>query len=318
MRVLHITNAFPIPEHPAFGIFIKEQIESLKEIGIDCDVFFINAYQKGKLEYLRVLRKLFILIKNYDLIHCHHPYTFFAAFLANAFRKRIITSFLGSIGNSDNSLFVAFSTIILSDSIIVKRAESIKYLTKKINLIPNGVSLKLFSEIDRADSRRELKLKDNSVKYVLFCSAGGTDRKVKRYDRYCTVISILKSVYKENVDELLLINDNRERIPFYFNAANVHLITSDYEGSPNSVKESLACNIPVVSTDVGNVKTMLEGIEGCYVSKSFDPEELANLIAESFKNDRIKGRLALSEKGLDMNNIALKIQELYNSVVKNN
>ena len=53
MKVLHITNNYPTPNLPIFGIFVKEQIESLSKLNIDCDIFFINGREKGNFEYLK-------------------------------------------------------------------------------------------------------------------------------------------------------------------------------------------------------------------------------------------------------------------------
>jgi len=74
------------------------------------------------------------------------------------------------------------------------------------------------------------------------------------------------------------------------NAADVHLLTSDYEGSPNSVKECMACNTSVVSTNVGNVNELLNNVEGCFVSDNFDENELAELVNKSLKSKTTNGR----------------------------
>ena len=87
-------------------------------------------------------------------------------------------------------------------------------------------------------------------------------RKEKRYDIYKKVMELLQSKYNfTTIEELHLVNVSRDLVPYYFNASDLHLLVSDFEGSPNSIKESLACDIPVVSTKVGNVEEMLSGLE---------------------------------------------------------
>ena len=58
MKVLHITNNYPTKNLPIFGIFVKEQIDSLSRQNIDCEVFFINGKENGKFEYIRAIKNL--------------------------------------------------------------------------------------------------------------------------------------------------------------------------------------------------------------------------------------------------------------------
>src|SRR5690606_759675 len=103
----------------------------------------------------------------------------------------------------------------------------------------------------------------------------------KRIDRFDETMRILKSNYPQyNFEELKLVNVEREFMPLYFNASSVHLLTSDFEGSPNSVKESLCCNTPVVATNVGNIIEMLEGADNCFFSENFETIDLANLVVK--------------------------------------
>ena len=95
------------------------------------------------------------------------------------------------------------------------------------------------------------------------------------------------------------------------------MLSSDFEGSPNSVKECLACNVPVVSTPVGNVAELLNGIEGSYVSKSFNPEELAELSCSALKRDHFSSRDSIIEKGLDIKAVAIKLFNIYRDLIQN-
>ena len=119
-----------------------------------------------------------------------------------------------------------------------------------------------------------------------------------------------------NIEELKLINTERSLIPYYFNAASLHLLTSDFEGSPNSVKEAMACNIPVVSTDVGNVKEMLSGVEGSYVASTNNAEELAELVYKALNNkNNINSREVLIQKKLDIESVAKNIITIYKKTI---
>ena len=78
------------------------------------------------------------------------------------------------------------------------------------------------------------------------------------------------------------LNTNKDLIPYYMNSADCILFTSIQEGSPNVIKEALACNIPIVSTNVGDVKERLETIDGCFVIDDYDAKNLAEALLKNF------------------------------------
>jgi glycosyltransferase involved in cell wall biosynthesis len=317
IKVLHITNLYPTMDNVAYGTFIKEQIDSLSSIGIECEIVFINAQKNGRLQYFKKIKEIRKRAKKFDLLHCHHTYSaFITIFFARPFQP-VLTSFLGPGGKEGkSSRFYHLKKAIFnyvtrqSNAFIVKDNPTLNLTQfKKANYIPNGVSLSFFREIAMQKACQKLKIKQRN--YILFCSSSNHLRPEKRYDIFKETIRILRDIYHQDVAELILMNQPRNLVPLYFNASRVHLLTSDYEGSPNSVKEALACNIPVVSTDVGNVNLMLKGIEGCYVSAHNDPNELAFLVNESLKYRRIKGRERIIDLKLDLKSIAHKIGKIY-------
>ena len=102
-------------------------------------------------------------------------------------------------------------------------------------------------------------------------------------------------------------------VPHYFSASSLHLLTSDFEGSPNSVKESMCCNTPVVSTPVGNVQEMLSGAQNCFVTNSFEAQELAFYCDKALKTNG-NPRDVMLQKNLDMESVAQKLIQIYNRV----
>jgi teichuronic acid biosynthesis glycosyltransferase TuaC len=151
---------------------------------------------------------------------------------------------------------------------------------------------------------------------LLFVSSNKI-RKQKRYDRFSQTITILKEKYKINgIQEIKLINTSRDKIPFYFNAVDIHLMSSEFEGSPNSVKESLACNTSVVSTNVGNVSELLKNVKGSYVSEGSSPEELAFLVDKALRDNFQNGLERLIELELDIDSVALKLKNIYIKLIK--
>ncbi len=315
MRILHITNNFPTLNFPIFGIFIKEQIESLNNLGAENEVFFINSREEGKGAYLRSLWKLRRYLKQnrYDIIHCHHSFSG-AIFLLSGkwFKTKRLLSYQSDPRNEGGRLLFRILYIFFNRIILKNKP---KYNNKpKIVHLPNGVNTSFFVPMNKNQCKDKLGL-DKSKRYVLFMDSYNR-RPCKRIDRFSETLSILREKYHyANLEPLVLTNTSRSLIPAYINASDLHLLTSDFEGSPNSVKECMACNVHVVSTPVGNVSDMLKDVEGSYVSSSFNSEELAELSDKALKTNETNSRNILSLKGLDIETVARRLLSLYNSML---
>lgn len=313
MKILHITNNYPTDKHPIFGIFVKEQIDSLRSTGLECDVFFINGRENGKSAYFKGLFKLLKKLKNtdYDILHCHHIYSAVLLLLTlNFFKFKRIISYQNP-PSKEGGLFLYQIIKLFFDGVILKDTKSID---KKVYYLPNGTNTEFFINYSRRECIAKLNL-DASKKYILFMDSNKEKRTQKRVDRYDKVIDyLLKNGNPYNVAPIKLTNTKRNLIPYYMNACSLHLITSDYEGSPNSVKECLACNTSVVSTPVGNIHDLIGDVNGCYVSKSFDPSELAELVVKSLTHKNFTSRNQLFEKKLDIESVSKKLLNIYNSI----
>lgn len=312
MRVLHITNNFPTKKFPIFGVFVKEQIASLTRKGISNEVLFINGREKGKLEYIKsiffIRRKL--RKKNFDVIHCHHALSAICLILTGMAKKnKVVVSFQNDPEYELGKRL--YNYIKRKTSAQIFKNNSLLINDDKSFYLPNGVDLNFFKLIDKNEARGKLDLKKEKT-YILFVSSNFI-RPQKRYDRFQKVLQLLKTNYgHDNLEELKLINIERAKIPLYFNAVDLHLLTSDFEGSPNSVKECLTCNTSVVSTNVGNVKDLLKDVNGSFVSEKNNPEELAFLVDKSLKwKGEKKSREKIIQKKLDINSVAEKLINIY-------
>lgn len=315
MKILHITNAYPIEKYSAYGIFIKEQIDSLNGLGFTNDVFFINAREKGKIEYLRCINKIREESSNYDLVHCHHEYSA-TSFLFSGSRKPYVLSILGDIVNRKRHLDKIMFNLhkIFSKRIIYKN--NLQDRCRKLLYLPNGVNTDLFRPLDKNESKKNLNLPIYE-NYILFVTAGGIDNKIKRYDIFVKVVENLNNKGC-NLTPLILSGVDRLNVPYYYNSSELMLMTSDHEGSPNAVKEAMACNLPLVSTDVGNVRVMLNNCNGSYVSSSNSIDELTRLCMTSLGsgNNNNNGRNIIFEQKLDINSVAERLRNLYLSTLK--
>ncbi len=315
MKVLHITNNYPTNKYPIFGIFVKEQINSLSEIGINSDLLFINARENGKCEYISSIFSLKKILKNnsYDIIHCHHTFSAFILFLSTLFKKKKNRYVVSFQCDPSKEFFGILYFLIRTkfDAFIYKN--KFNFIDSKSYYLPNGVNEKFFKNFSKKDARDFLSL-DHNKKYILFVSSNFI-RKQKRYDVFKNTIKYLQSNYPQyNFEPLLMINIERSKVPYYFNAADLHLLTSDYEGSPNSVKESIFCNTPVVSTNVGNVEDIFNSLPGCFISKSNSPSELSKLVIKAINFTKFEGRKILIKKAYSIKNVAIKLKNIYNEL----
>jgi len=313
MKILHITNNYPTKKYPAFGIFVKEQIESLAKKGIDSDVFFINGRERGKIEYVRSIVKLhhYIKKKSYDVIHCHHCFSGIIYLMSGLFLfNRGVLSYQNSPKNECGQLMYQLNKILF-EKIIFKHME---ICDSKVEYVPNGVNTDIFRPIDKKYAKKVVGLCEDK-RYVLFMDSYNL-RRQKRVDRFKKVINILREKYNHSdVEPIVLTNVKRDLVPFYICSSDLHLITSDFEGSPNSVKECMACGIPVVSTPVGDVKSLIGDVPGCFISKAFDSVELGYLANKVLENKKSIDIDIVYKKKLATSQVSTKLLTVYDNIL---
>ena len=161
--------------------------------------------------------------------------------------------------------------------------------------------------------RSKLNL-DKNKKIILF--AGNETDLVKNYILAKEIFVNLKKSLNDVLMISIPLNTDKELIPYYMNSADCLLFTSLQEGSPNVIKEALACNIPIVSADVGDVRERLENVEGCIVCNSYNAYEFISSIKEILNNEnKIDGRSNVLS--LDLKKTAQNIIEIYKNIIDN-
>ena len=146
MRILHITNNFPTLNFPIFGIFIKEQIESLRSLGNENEVFFINSREEGKIAYLKSLGRLRRHLKqnSYDIIHCHHSYSGVTFLLSGQWpNTRRLLSYQSDPRNEGGILLLTF--YIGSLIKLYSRTDPRRTNLSKTVYLPNEVNTRFFA-----------------------------------------------------------------------------------------------------------------------------------------------------------------------------
>lgn len=292
-----------------FAPFVIEQVEALRDGG--CEVDFFGVSGKGLSGYLKNRSSLKNKIKAFqpDVIHAHYG---LSGLLANLqCRVPVVTTYHGSDINDPKVFRFSRMAMRLSAwNIFVSRGIMDKAkATKKCSLIPCGVTLEKLRPMDKTEAREAMKLLPDK-KYVLFASAFDNTVKDAPLAR--------ETVEGLGVELLELKGYTREEVSRLLCAVDALLLTSYNEGSPQVIKEALACGCPIVSVDVGDVKERLEGLEGCFVAQSREPKELAELLQKvlSFEG-RTEGRERLISDGLDNQSIARRIVEIYEKVSRN-
>lgn len=273
MNILHVTNAWPDEKNPIRGIFIKEQIDSIRAEGIPVDVHVISRLNgQGYISSIKTLRSS---SRNYEIIHAHHVLSALACILAGIPASRLVCSFLNERGKNILGISPMISKTI--ESFVVRKSGVCIYKNKSFDKIRRRNDLIMGNAVDPDRFYYESKLSackklglDPTLIYVLFVSANDLYRPAKRYDRFTEVIKLLQ-LDIPNVAALTLVNETRDRVPAFFNASDLLLVCADHEGSPNAVKEALACGIPVVSTSVGDVAEQIRHISDCEIVSPFDP-----------------------------------------------
>lgn len=299
MKVLFISSGNGIN---GISPIIKNQGESLKKAGVQIEYFLIIG--KGPFSYIKhifTLRK-YIKSKDYDLFHAHYLISSITATFSGC--RPLIVSLMGS--DTKSGLFwkiiIKLFAFLYWKRVIVKSNSMKRDISiKKAKIIPNGVELDLV---------RPSNINDKSLqKTILFGS--NPNRYVKNYSLAEKAMARLKT---NNVYLKVVHSVTHKQIIEEINMSAVLLLTSHWEGSPNIIKEAMACNCPIVSTDVGDVRWLF-GEEPGHFLTSPNPDEVAEkiLLALDFAENhgRTNGRERLKKLGLDAETIALKITNVY-------
>jgi len=326
MKILHVTNGYPSKKTPVAGLFVKEQIDSIDKCLDKNDVFVINTRERGRVDYLKALFALRKCVHKYDIVHAHHIYVGFLLLLVSDKQENNIVVSLMSDPERKTSGHLKNFIYKTTYKYCEKHAKGIifkKEIPDGLNRpnvfhLPNGVDTDVFFPIDKAEAKHRLGLTE-SKRYILFVSSNSLHRREKRYDRFQKVVQLLHEQYGlDDVEGLAISDVSREDTVLYFNAAELHLLVSDVEGSPNSVKESIACNTPVVSTNVGNVDAMIGSLGTCKVVSSFDEKDIADAVRDCLNKPPADLRKQIEVLKLDVNSIAKQLCEIYANLAHDN
>lgn len=303
------------------SVIVRNQGDSLLEKGINIGYFLIKG--KGVLGYLKNVRKLRSLIRNqaFDILHAHYGDSGIVSYLAKRRDIPVVVSFMGSdlmgsIGGGGQYTFISRCFAYIHrffarryDCCIVKSTVQKDKLpaVRKFAVVPNGINLSRFYPYDKNVARRRIGLPVDK-QLILFVSDPA--RLEKNYKLALESVSRIKA---EEVKLIVVHGVTQNKVNDFLNACDVLLLTSFHEGSPNIIKEAMACNCPIVATDVGDVREIIGDIEGCYIAK-WDPQDVSIKIRDALSfNKRTTGRCNITHLAADR--IAERIIRIYEESV---
>jgi teichuronic acid biosynthesis glycosyltransferase TuaC len=329
MRVLAVTNLYPTLRNPGIGTFIEQQILGLKRSGLDVDVMHVDRGERGMRAYFTIGAELQSRIEEFqpDVVHAMYGGVLAERVTCIVKDRATVVSFCGSdllgelLSGSMRRIISEYG--ILASHIAARRAVGIVVKShnleaalpasvsrSKVRIIPNGIDLQRFRPLDQVDCRNKLRWDPNKF-HVLFPTNGGDPCK-RLYLAQAAIDEANRSGLNAELHQLRGVP--HEGVPIWLNASDVVLLTSLHEGSPNIIKEALACDRPVVSVDVGDVRERISGIEGCHIAAP-DPDDLGvKLVLVEARGERIAGRERM--RALSIEQAALSLESFYHEVLE--
>jgi teichuronic acid biosynthesis glycosyltransferase TuaC len=280
VRALIVTNLYPTPESPRRGRFVRDQVDALRKLGVELDLFTFPIGARSYLPAAQALRR-YLRGRSFDVVHAHYGLCGWVARLAGA--RPLVVTFHGTdvrhrgVGPSSRLLArgVALAAGVSRSTFEPEAGRPGLPARSPVAVLPTGVDLGRFRPLPRADARRRLGL-DPAGRYLLFPADPG--RRVKRHDRALEVA-------RRSGAELLTTSEvHPERMPDYVNAAAAVLVTSESEGFGLAALEALACGVPVLSTPVGIAPLALSGVDGCLLAR-FEPETWARVARDLLERE---------------------------------
>ncbi|WP_323675942.1 glycosyltransferase [Halorubellus sp. PRR65] len=322
--------------------FFRQQVAVLQAQGVEVDVLPVPGKRvttdhadrsRSVLDYVRyypaVLKASF---GEYDVLHANYGLTAPAA-LAQPNLPVVLTLWGSDILGKPAPLsrFCAKR----ADAVIVMSDEMAAATGTDCHVIPHGVDLDVFRPFSSEVARDVLGWRRDG-KHVLFPYA--KQRAVKDYPRAERVVDEVRNrlgtrPVAVEVGDVTQTGEcsadgagaadavalhaihgvPHDRMPLYLNAADAVLLTSKSEGSPNAIKEALACDTPVVSTPVGDVPDLVAGVRNATVASTDD--ELADALASVLeRGEPSDGRRTMTE--LSAERMGERIRAVYDSVAR--
>lgn len=299
--------------------FVTEQGEALQAAGCEVEFFLIKGNYFGQ---LAALKKKIAEFKP-DIIHAHYGLSAITAELQS--EVPVVTTFHNG---ETHSWYVNMLTSLMSlrAKHVIYVAEHIHELLyfkhKNFSILPCGVSLEDCVITPKGEARRLLGWSDDR-KYIMF---GGAITNLRK--GYPLLKEALKILGRNDIEVVEMKGLSRADCVLRMCASDVFALPTKNEGSPQALKEAMACNCPIVATDVADIRYLLGNLSGHYLlenrGKSFafwegnekSATELANLLERAIAfSARTNGRERIVELGYTNELVAQRIISIYENIL---
>jgi teichuronic acid biosynthesis glycosyltransferase TuaC len=327
VRALVVTNMYPTPTAPATGTFVAARVESLRDAGVQVELLHLMRHEGGRRVYRGLAKRVkdLVVASKPNLVHVMYGGVM-AHVVTRAIRELpVVVSFCGSdlLGGKANGAVgdLALRYGVLASRRAARRAAGVLVMShnlfdalprsvdrSRVWIVPDGVDFSRFRPKDRSECQRALRW-DPGRRHVLFPAL--PSRPVKRFSLAEAAVTLLNRA-SGGVELHALDGVPHGEVPVWLNAAGAIVLTSIHEGSPNVVKEALACNVPVVSVDVGDVRERIAGIAGCFIADP-TPEDLSAKLGRALERERptdARDRIA----DLSLERVAEQVRDIYRLV----
>lgn len=271
MNILFVYKGYKGYKGVLSNAVIDAQINSLlkKELKIIKFPLITSGAFSYCTEYIRLIR--FIRSNKIELIHAHYSYS---AIISALTGKKTICSLMGSDIYDANKIMLItlkfFSKYLWKKTIV--KSNRMQQIISNSTVIPNGIDFSIFRNIDKLEAIKKANF-DSNKKNIIFI-AQDIKSKVKNFKLAEEAVNYLnnKDVILHKISQI-----PQEELVYYYNAADLLLLTSLSEGSPNVIKEAMACNCPIISTDVGDVSELIADSKNCFIA-SYSPKDISEKI----------------------------------------
>ena len=318
MRVLLVHSGNGVAGLSSTYTFVHEQGEALRARGIEIEYYAVVG--KGIWGYLRNVRPLRKKIKacRPDIVHAHFGLSGLLAVLSTRLPV-VITCHNGETLTSRGNFFSSLGLLFARHTICVAQHiyDKLYVHPKNYTILPCGIDLENLPIVPKAKAQEEMGLPKDKIN-ILFGGAFANERKNEPLARRAIELLQIENCRLQQGKEINLIEMrgyNRHQVAMLLCGCDMLLLPTKSEGSPQVVKEAMACNCPVVATDVADIAHLLHGVKNSYAT-TFDPADIADKIQRVIDSgERSDGLYRIQALRLSNPEVAETIYNLYCSIL---